>query len=140
MRGANQLDTVVGAVATVERALAARLSRPLGPRARPDWTQHALDHLCIHDVTPRRSEVRLVLTVCQLDSGADRRQLRHELLSANATTSVARFIALDGTLQVEACVPAADVTQKRIDVALDQLLDRASSYEAATLRHRYHAR
>lgn len=110
-------------------AAAARLARPLGPRA-----------LCIHDVTPKRTEVRLVLTICTLDSGADLRQLRHDLLSANATTSAARFTALDGALQVEACVPAAEASQERIDDALDMLLARASSYEAATLRHRYHAR
>ena len=136
----NQLDTVVGAVVTVERAFAARLARPLPPRARPGWTQHALEHLCIHDVTPKRTEVRLVLTLCQLDSSVDRRQLRHDLLSANATTSAARFTAQGGALQVEACVPAAEASQERIDDALDMLLARASSYEAATLRHRYHAR
>ena len=136
----NEHDTVVGAVASVERAFAARLARTRGPRARPGWTQYALDHLCIHDVTPKRTEVRLVLTLCVLDAGADRRQLRHDLLSANATASTARFTVLDGALQVEACVPADAASQDRIDEALDILLARASSYEAATLRHRYHAR
>jgi len=130
----------VVAVVVRGRACVARLARPLGPRARPGWTEPALDHLCIHDVTPKRTDVRLVLTLCQLDSGADRRQLRHDLLSANATTSAARFTALDGALQVESCVPAAEASQDRIDDALDMLLARASSYEAATLRHRYHAR